>query len=82
MPCACFTWCWPSMPVGERPKEGHHPDCENRTIKVAVVRHDGTACTVPLEALADMVEDGSEYTVQVKTMPLREFEAMPEFAGF
>lgn len=51
-------------------------------IRVAVVTLDGASCTVPLGDLPDMIEDGGQYTVQVKTMPRREFEALPEFAGW
>jgi hypothetical protein len=51
-------------------------------ITVAVVTVDGTSCVVPTNELADIVGDGGEYTVQIKTMRLAEFERMPEFGGW
>jgi hypothetical protein len=51
-------------------------------IRVAVVTVDGTSCTVPVDELLAVIEDGGPYTVQIKTMPVREFEAMPEFQGW
>ncbi len=51
-------------------------------IKVAVIGVDGTKCTVPVGALMDMIEGGAEYTVEIKTMRLAEFERMEEFTGW
>jgi hypothetical protein len=51
-------------------------------IRVAVVTVDGTTCTVPLGDLLGLIEDGGEYTVRIKTMSLRAFEALPEFSGW
>lgn len=51
-------------------------------IRVAVITVDGASCTVPVGDLLDMIEDGSEYSVRIKTMPLREFERLPEFSGW
>lgn len=51
-------------------------------IRVAVVTVDGTSCTVPVGELLAVIEDGGPYTVQIKTIPVREFEAMPEFQGW
>ncbi len=51
-------------------------------IKVAVVTVDGTSCTVPLKDLPDLIDDGGEYTVSVKTMSLSKFNQLPEFAGW
>lgn len=51
-------------------------------IRVAVVTVDGTSCVVPATDLMDLIEDGSEYTVRIKTMSLRKFEALPEFDGW
>lgn len=52
------------------------------SIRVAVIRLDGTSCTVPVGDLLDVIGDGGEYSVHIKTMPLREFERMPEFSGW
>lgn len=51
-------------------------------IKVAVIGVDGSKCTVPVDALMDMIEGGGEYTVEIKTMSLAEFERMEEFPGW
>jgi len=51
-------------------------------IRVAVVMVEGASCTVPVGELLAAIEDGSEYTVKIKTMPLRDFEALPEFMGW
>jgi hypothetical protein len=51
-------------------------------IRVAVVTVDGTSCIVPVGELLAVIEDGGPYTVEIKTMPVREFEAMPEFQGW
>ncbi len=52
-------------------------------IRVAMITMDGGAsCGVLVGDLFGCIEDGHEYTVQVKTIPLREFEAMPEFNGW
>ena len=51
-------------------------------IKVAVIGVDGTKCTVPVSGLMDMIEGGGEYTVEIKTMRLAEFERMEEFTGW
>jgi hypothetical protein len=51
-------------------------------IQVAVVTFDGTSCTVPVRDLLDVIEDGAQYSVQVKTMRLSEFERLPEFGGW
>ena len=42
----------------------------------------GASCVVPIGELLGAIDDGHEYTVQIKTIPLREFEAMPEFSGW
>ena len=42
----------------------------------------GASCVIPVGELLACIEDGHEYTVQIKTIPLREFEAMPEFQGW
>jgi len=51
-------------------------------IEVAVVTLDGSSCTVPVGELMDMIGDGEEYIVRIKTMRVAEFERMPEFDGF
>jgi hypothetical protein len=51
-------------------------------ITVAVVTHDGASCVVPVHELVDLIGEGTEYTVQIKTMRLAEFERMPEFGGW
>lgn len=52
-------------------------------MQVASIRLDGgPACVVPVGELMAMIEDGHEYTVQIKTMRVAEFERMDEFAGW
>lgn len=52
-------------------------------MRVASIRIDGgPACVVPVGELMAMIEDGHEYTVQVKTMRVAEFESMDEFTGW
>ena len=52
-------------------------------IRVAKITMDGgPSCVVPVGDLIGCIEDGHEYTVQIKTIPVREFEAMPEFNGW
>ena len=52
-------------------------------IQVASIRLDGgPACVVPAGELMAMIEDGHEYTVQIKTMRVAEFERMDEFTGW
>lgn len=51
-------------------------------IRVAEITVDGATCVVPVGELLDCIEDGSKYTVQIKTIPLRKFEEMPEFNGW
>ena len=51
-------------------------------VKVAKVTFDGVTCVVPAHDLLDVVEGGESYTVRVETMPLRDFERMPEFNGW
>ena len=52
-------------------------------IRVASIRLDGgAACVVPVDELLSVIEEGYEYTVHVKTIPVREFEALPEFIGW
>ena len=52
-------------------------------IRVASIKLDGgPACVVPVGELMAMIEDGHEYTVQIKTMRVAEFERMNEFAGW
>lgn len=51
-------------------------------IKVAIVTLDGSSCTVPVGALLDVIEEGGPYMVEVKTMSLAKFEALPEFGGW
>ena len=51
-------------------------------IRVAVVTVDDTSCTVPVGELLGVIGDGGPYSVEVKTMPLREFDALPEFGGW
>lgn len=52
-------------------------------MQVASIRLDGgPACVVPVGELMAMIEDGHEYTVQIKTMRVAEFERMDEFQGF
>jgi hypothetical protein len=51
-------------------------------MQVAVVTVDGSSCTVPVADLLDMIGDGEEYTVRIKTMRVAEFERLPEFTGF
>ena len=52
-------------------------------IRVASIRLDGgPACVVPVGELMAMIEDGHEYTVQIKTMRVRDFERMDEFNGW
>jgi hypothetical protein len=49
---------------------------------VAKVTMDGATCVVAIGDLLDLIGDGGEYTVRVEKMPVREFERMPEFAGW
>jgi hypothetical protein len=52
-------------------------------MQVASIRLDGgPACVVPVGELMAMIEDGHEYTVQIKTMRVAEFERMDEFNGW
>ena len=52
-------------------------------MQVASIRLDGgPACVVPVGELMAMIEDGHEYTVQIKTMRVRDFERMDEFNGW
>ena len=52
-------------------------------MQVASIRLDGgPACVVPVGELMAMIEDGHEYTVQIKTMRVAEFERMDEFTGW
>jgi len=52
-------------------------------MRVASIRLDGgPACVVPVGELMAMIEDGHEYTVQIKTMRVAEFERMDEFTGW
>ena len=51
-------------------------------IRVAVVTWGGSSCTVPVGELLAVIEEGGPYTVEIKTMALRDFEALPEFAGW
>jgi hypothetical protein len=51
-------------------------------IRVASVTMDGATCVVPIGELLAVIEDGGEYIVQIRTMPVREFEALPEFDGW
>ncbi len=52
-------------------------------MRVASIRLDGgPVCVVPAGELMAMIEDGHEYTVQIKTMRVAEFERMDEFNGW
>lgn len=51
-------------------------------MRVAVVSFNGQSVTVPIAELLDTCTGDEEYAVQIKTMLVRDFEALPEFAGF
>jgi hypothetical protein len=52
-------------------------------MRVAAIRlGGGPACVVRAGDLMAMIADGHEYTVQVKTMRVAEFERMDEFTGW
>lgn len=54
-----------------------------QVMQVAAIRLDGgPVCVVPVGELMAMIEDGHEYTVQIKTMRVAEFERMDEFTGW
>ena len=55
---------------------------ERPVIRVAVVSLDGASCTVPVVELLDVIAEGGPYSVQLKTMSVRDFDAMPEFGGW
>ena len=52
-------------------------------IRVASIRLDGgAACVVPVGELLSVIGEGHEYTVRIKMIPVREYEALPEFSGW
>lgn len=55
---------------------------EQETIRVAVIKYDGQSVTVPVQAIADFLEDGNDYEISFKTMATADFEALPDFNGF
>ena len=53
------------------------------TIKVAVVSLDGSKPVfVPASELMDLISDGGQFVVEIRDIPRRDFEAMPEFVGW
>lgn len=55
---------------------------KRETMQVARVTVDGTTCIVAAHELLDVLDGGGEYTVSLETMPVHEFERLPEFGGW
>lgn len=51
-------------------------------ITVAAITIDGSTCIVPVNELMAMIEDGQEYTVQIRKMRVKKFERLEEFQGW
>jgi hypothetical protein len=53
-----------------------------RMIRVARVTVDRSTCVVPLSTLADTIDGGGKYVVEVGEMRKAEFDRMEEFQGW
>ncbi len=82
--CACINWCRAEpQPISDK----HHKNCPkyDEMVRVVKITHNGASmidADIPgaLAALAD--GDDYVYQVEVMQMPVREYEALPEFDGF